>query len=89
MKKSSVRTFTRKCLKLGYKESVCKNAWVFGKTDTEELNNLYNKSFKGQKQFCYTRKIKTGALKYAEAPSKITGSMLLKASGPRIFPEYA
>ena len=51
MKKSSIRQFTKKCLKAGYKEQVCKNAWIFGKVPTKELQNLYSKTFKTEKTY--------------------------------------
>ena len=88
MKKSSIRQFTKKCLKAGYKESVCKNAWIFGKPPTTELQNIYTKTFKGEKTSEWPSPIKqTRKLKYSKAPKKLTPKMLLKASGPRIFPE--
>ena len=88
MKKSSIRQFTKKCLKAGYKEQVCKNAWIFGKTPTKELQNIYAKSFKTEKTYRSPHTIKqTRKLKY-DTPTKITKQMLLKASGPRIFPEF-
>ena len=87
MKKSSIRQFTRKCLKAGYKEKICKNAWVFGKLPTKELQTMYTKTFKHQKTFKYPHTIKQSkTLKYAKAPKKLTKAMLIKASGPRIFP---
>ena len=87
MKKSSIRQFTKKCLKAGYKESVCKNAWIFGKPPTTELQNIYTKTFKGEKTSEWPSPIKqTRKLKYSKA-KKLTKTMLLKASGPRIFPE--
>lgn len=90
MKKSSIRQFTRKCLKAGYKEQVCKNAWIFGKLPTKELQNMYAKTFKNEKTYRYPHAIKqTRKLKYNTPPTKLTPKMLLKASGPRIFPEFA
>ena len=91
MKKSSIRQFTKKCLKAGYKEKVCKNAWVFGKLPTKELQTMYAKTFKQQKTFKYPYTIKQSRklklkLKYTKAPKKLTRAMLIKASGPRIFP---
>ena len=88
MKKSSIRQFTKKCLKAGYKEQVCKNAWIFGQLPTTELQNMYVKSFKAEKtsEWPHQRK-QTRKLKYSKAPKKLTKTMLLKASGPRIFPE--
>jgi hypothetical protein len=87
MKKSSIRQFTRKCLKAGYKMNVCKNAWVFGKLPTKELQTMYKKTFKTQKTFKYPHTIKQSkTLKYAKPPKKLTKAMLIKASGPRIFP---
>jgi len=87
MKKSSIRQFTRKCLKAGYKEQVCKNAWIFGKLPTKELQNMYAKTFKNEKTYRYPHAIKqTRKLKYNKPPAKLTPKMLLKASGPRIFP---
>jgi hypothetical protein len=87
MKKSSIRQFTKKCLKAGYKEKVCKNAWIFGRLPTTELQNMFAKSFKTEKTYKWpfpnkqTKKLKYNKLK------KLTNAMLLKASGPRIFPE--
>ena len=87
MKKSSIRQFTRKCLKAGYKEKVCKNAWMFGKLPTKELQTMYKKTFKTQKTYKFPYIIKQSkTLKYAKAPKKLTKAMLIKASGPRIFP---
>ena len=87
MKKSSIRQFTKKCLKAGYKEQVCKNAWIFGTLPTTELQNMYAKTFKGEKTSKWTHQIKqTRKLKYNKT-KKLTKAMLLKASGPRIFPE--
>jgi len=87
MKKSSIRQFTRKCLKAGYKTNVCKNAWVFGKLPTKELQTMYKNTFKTQKTFKYPHTIKQSkTLKYADVPKKLTKAMLIKASGPRIFP---
>jgi hypothetical protein len=86
MKKTSIRQFTRKCLKAGYKEKVCKNAWVFGKLPTKELQTMYKNTFKTQKTFKYPHTISLKTLKYAKAPKKLTKAMLIKASGPRIFP---
>ena len=89
MKKSSIRQFTKKCLKAGYKEQVCKNAWIFGKVPTKELQDIYAKTFKTQKTYRSPHAIKqTRKLKYNKPPAKITKQMLLKASGPRIFPEF-
>lgn len=89
MKKSSIRQFTKKCLKAGYKEQVCKNAWIFGRLPTKELHDLYAKSFKQEKTFKWSHPIKqTRKLKY-DKPKKLTNAMLLKASGPRIFPEFS
>jgi len=90
MKKTSIRQFTKKCLKAGYKEQVCKNAWIFGKLPTKELQNMYAKTFKTQKTYRYPHAIKqTRKLKYNKPPAKLTPKMLLKASGPRIFPEFS
>ena len=90
MKKSSIRQFTKKCLKAGYKEQVCKNAWIFGKLPTKELQNMYTKTFKAEKTSKWPHTIKqTRKLKYNKPPTKLTKAMLLKASGPRIFPEFA
>ena len=87
MKKSSIRQFTRKCLKAGYKEKVCKNVWVFGKLPTKELRTMYKNTFKQQKIYKYPHTMKQSkTLKYAKAPKKLTKAMLIKASGPRIFP---
>ena len=87
MKKSSIRQFTKKCLKAGYKEQVCKNAWIFGTLPTKELQNMYAKSFITEKTYKWTHPIKqTRKLKY-DKTKKLTKAMLLKASGPRIFPE--
>ena len=88
MKKSSIRQFTKKCLKAGYKEQICKNAWIFGTLPTTELQNMYVKSFKTEKTYKWPHQIKqTRKLKYSKAPKKLTKTMFLKASGPRIFPE--
>ena len=90
MKKSSIRQFTKKCLKAGYKEQVCKNAWIFGKLPTKELQNMYTKTFKTEKSYKWPHPIKqTRKLKYNKSPTKLTKQMLLKASGPRIFPEFS
>jgi hypothetical protein len=90
MKKSSIRQFTKKCLKAGYKEQVCKNAWIFAKLPTKELQNLYAKTFKAEKTYKSSHPIKqTRKLKYNKPPAKITKAMLVKASGPRIFSEFA
>lgn len=90
MRKSSIRQFTKKCLKAGYKEQVCKNAWIFGKVPTKELQNLYAKTFKAEKTYRYSNTGKqTRKLKYNKPPTKLTPKMLLEASGPRIFPEFA
>jgi hypothetical protein len=87
MKKSSIRQFTKKCLKAGYKEQICKNAWIFGTLPTKELQNMYAKSFKTEKTYKWPSPIKqTKKLKYSKT-KKLTKAMLLKASGPRIFPE--
>jgi hypothetical protein len=89
MKKSSIRQFTKKCLKAGYKEQVCKNAWIFEKLPTRELQDMFAKSFKNEKTYKYPHAIKqTRKLKYNKPPAKLTPKMLLKASGPRIFPEF-
>jgi hypothetical protein len=89
MKKSSIRQFTKKCLKAGYKEQVCKNAWIFEKLPTTELQNMFAKTFKSEKTYRYPHPIKqTRKLKYNK-PQKLTKAMLLKASGPRIFPEFS
>jgi|APGre2960657444_1045066.scaffolds.fasta_scaffold06935_6 hypothetical protein len=86
MKKSSIRQFTKKCLKAGYKEQVCKNAWIFGKLPTKELQDIYGKTFKAEKTYRSPHTIKqTRKLKYNKPPTKITKAMLLKASGPLIF----
>jgi len=85
MKKSSIRQFTKKCLKAGYKEQVCKNAWIFGKLPTKEIQDIYAKSFKTEKTYRSPHTIKqTRKLKY-DKPVKVTKAMLLKASGPLIF----
>jgi len=90
MKKTSIRQFTKKCLKAGYKEQVCKDAWIFGKLPTKELQNLYAKTFKSEKTYKWPHASKqTRKLKYNKPPAKLTPKMLLKASGPRIFPEFA
>jgi hypothetical protein len=87
MKKSSIRQFTRKCLKAGYKEQVCKNAWIFGKLPTKELQSMFKKSFKNEKVYKWPHTMKqTKKLKYTKPPKKLTKRMLLKASGPHIFP---
>jgi hypothetical protein len=66
---------------------VCKNAWVFGKLPTKELQTMYKKTFKTQKTFKYPHTIKQSkTLKYAKAPKKLTKAMLIKASGQHIFP---
>jgi hypothetical protein len=90
MKKSSIRQFTKKCLKAGYKEKVCKDAWVFGKLPTKELYTLYSKTFKNEKLYKWPHTIKqTRKLKYNKPPEKLTPKMLIMASGPGIFPEFA
>ena len=85
MKKSSIIKFTRKCLKAGYKESVCADAWKFGKTPDEELTNMFRESFTHEKVFIWPhpfgRKMKT--LKHKKPPAKITKKMMLSALGPR------
>ena len=87
MKKSSIRQFTKKCLKAGYKEQVCKNAWLFAKLPTTDLQKMYAKSFKTEKTYKWPHQIKqTRKLKYNKT-KKLTKAMLIKASGPRIFPE--
>lgn len=53
MKKTSIRKFTRKCLKAGYKEQVCKDAWIFGKTPNKELKKIYDECFKNEKTFVW------------------------------------
>ena len=89
MKKSSIRQFTKKCLKAGYKEQVCKNAWIFAKLPSKELQDMFVKSFKKEKTYRYPHAIKqTRKLKYDKPPTKLTPKMLLKASGPKIFPEF-
>jgi len=89
MKKSSIRQFTKKCLKAGYKEQVCKNAWIFGKLPTKELQKMFAKSVKNEKTYKWPHAIKqTRKIKYDKPPTKLTPKMLLKASGPRIFPEF-
>ena len=85
MKKSSVIKFTRKCLKSGYKESVCKDAWIFGKTPDTELKKMYTESFKNEKTFIWpgqSRK-KSKTLKSKKAPEKVTKESMLLALGPR------
>jgi hypothetical protein len=85
MKKSSIIKFTRKCLKLGYKEQVCRDAWIFGKTPDTEIKKLYTECFKGEKIFIssnlHEKKNKT--LKHKKIPEKVTKKMMLKALGPR------
>lgn len=85
MKKSSIIKFTRKCLKACYKESVCADAWKFGKTPDEELKKIFDESFKNEKVFIWPhpfgRKLKT--LKYKKPPTTITKKMMLLALGPR------
>jgi hypothetical protein len=85
MKKSSILKFTRKCLKAAYKEGVCRDGWMFGKTPTEEIKKMYNECFGGEKfaKFPYSLKRRTKTLKYKKAPEKITKEMLLEATGPR------
>jgi hypothetical protein len=84
MKKTSVLRFTRKCLKLGYKEKVCSDAWIFGKTPTPELTELYALCFKGEKTYTWPHPIKsTRKLKHSKPPTKITKKMILEAAGPR------
>lgn len=85
MKKTSVLRFTRKCLKLGYKEKVCKDAWIFGRTPTPELEELFALCFKGEKTYVWKAQgVKvTRKLKYSKPPAKITKKMLLEAAGPR------
>lgn len=82
MKKASVLRFTRKCLKAAYKEEVCKKAWIFGATPTEELQKMYRTAFKGEKTFTWPHTVKQRkTMKYSKAP-KITKAMILKATGP-------
>lgn len=84
MKKSSIIKFTRKCLKSGYKESVCSEAWKFGATPDAELKKMFAESFKNEKVFIWpypNGKRKT--LKYKKPPTKITKKMMLLALGPR------
>ena len=51
---------------------------------------MYAKTFKNEKSYRYPHAIKqTRKLKYNKPPAKLTPKMLLKASGPRIFPEFA
>jgi hypothetical protein len=85
MKKSSILKFTRKCLKAAYKEQVCKDAWIFGKTPDAELKKIFTESFKGEKTFVMNGSLgrRSKTLKYKKAPEKITKEMLLKATGPR------
>ena len=67
--------------------NVCKNAWVFGKLPTKELQTMYKNTFKQQKIYKYPHTIKQSkTLKYAKAPKKLTKAMLIKASGALIFP---
>ena len=83
MKQSSIITFTRKCLKAGYKAQVCKDAWVFGKTPTAELKKLYKQSFKNEKVFFYPHARRHTTLKNKKSSRKITKTMMLSALGPR------
>jgi hypothetical protein len=85
MKKSSVLKFTRKCLKAGYKEQVCKDSWIFGKTPDKELAKMHKAAFGGEKQYEWPHSLgrKSKTLKHKKAPEKITKDMLLKATGPR------
>ena len=84
MNKASVLRFTRKCLKAAYKEEVCKKAWVFGATPTEELQKMHRDAFKGEKTFAWPHPVKQNkTMKYSKAPTKITKAMILKAAGPR------
>ena len=90
MKKASIVRFTRKCLRAGYKESVCANAWKFGITPDAELKQMYADSFKNEKVYIaplhYRRTVKQKHLKYKNPP-KITKKMLLVALGPRFIPK--
>jgi len=84
MKKSSILRFTRKCLKAAYKEDVCRKAWVFGATPTEELQKMYRAAFKDEKTFTWPHPMKARkTMKYSKAPTKITKAMILKAAGQR------
>jgi hypothetical protein len=85
MKKSSIIHFTRKCLKAGYKERVCKDAWVFGKTPNAELKMLYAASFKGEKTYTMPHSLgrRSKTLKHKKIPEKVTKAMMLSALGPR------
>jgi len=87
MKKSSIRQFTKKCLKAGYKEQVCKNAWLFAKLPTTELQKMYAKSFMTEKTYKWPHQIKQTRKLKCDKTKKLTKAMLIKASGPRIFPE--
>jgi len=40
-------------LKAGYKEQVCKDAWIFGKTPNKELKKIYDECFKNEKTFVW------------------------------------
>jgi GTP-dependent phosphoenolpyruvate carboxykinase len=86
MKKSSILKFTRKCLKAGYKEKVCRDTWMFGKPPTDETKKMYEECFKGEKVAVYPYSLKRRTLKHKKAPVKITKEMLLEATGPRFVP---
>jgi hypothetical protein len=48
---------------------------------------MYKNTFKTQKTYKHPHTMKQSkTLKYAKAPKKLTKAMLIKASGPRIFP---
>jgi hypothetical protein len=48
---------------------------------------MFKKTFKNEKIYKFPYIIKQSkTLKYAKAPKKLTKAMLIKASGPRIFP---
>jgi len=72
-------------LKAAYKEEVCKKAWLFGATPTEELQKMYRVAFKGEKTFTWphSMKYRNKTMKYSKTPEKITKAMILKAAGPK------
>jgi len=88
MKQSSIIKFVRKCLKAGYKEQVCKDAWVFGKTPDTELEKMFKETFKNEKVFIWPYSVgKRGkTLKSKKVPEKVTKDMMLLALGPKFAP---
>ena len=85
MKQGSIIKFVRKCLNAGYKEQVCKDAWMFGKLPDTELEKMFQTSFKDEKVFIWPYSVgKRGkTLKHKKIPEKVTKDMMLLALGPR------